>query len=82
MPKTKKDEIEKLQAKRERTEARLRELKNEEKILAGEFEGSLIKHISEIPRQAYQKCEETAYSKIYHCKDVVDIDSHIPRIEP
>ena len=33
MPKTKKDEIEKLQAKRERTEARLRELKNEEKIL-------------------------------------------------
>lgn len=49
-------------------------VENEEKILAGEFEGSLIKHISEIPRQAYQKCEETAYSKIYHCKDVVDIE--------
>ena len=40
----------------------------------GIVHSSLIKHISEIPRQAYQKCEETAYSKIYHCKDVVDIE--------
>lgn len=49
-------------------------VEHEDEILSGSFEGSLIKHISEIPRQAYYNCEDTAYKKIYHCKDVVDIE--------
>ena len=49
-------------------------VENEEQLLAGTFEGSLIKHISDVPRQAYRLCAETAEQKIYHCKDVVDIE--------
>jgi len=47
---------------------------NEEKILAGEFEGCLIDHIDEIPRIAYKKCVKMAYKKIYHAQAVVDIE--------
>jgi dGTPase len=49
-------------------------IKNEQAILSGTFEGSLIKHIDDLPRKAYEQCENTAYKKIYHCKDVVDIE--------
>ena len=49
-------------------------VENEEKILNGTFEGSLIQNISEIPRRAYELCEKTAYSRIYRSKDVVDIE--------
>ncbi len=47
---------------------------NEEKILSGTFEGCLLKHISERPRQAYEQCQKVAFAKIYRCKDVVDIE--------
>lgn len=47
---------------------------HEEEILEGTFEGSLIKHISDTPRQAYTECSRTAYAKIYHCQAVVDIE--------
>ena len=33
-----------------------------------------IQHIDDLPRKAYEQCERTAYKKIYHCKDVVDIE--------
>ncbi len=49
-------------------------VENEEKILAGEFEGSLIDHISDIPRQAYLRCEALSYKKIYRSKNVIDIE--------
>ena len=49
-------------------------IENEQSILSGTFEGSLIKHIDELPRSAYQQCERVAFGKIYHCKDVVDIE--------
>ena len=49
-------------------------VEHEEEILSGTFEGSLIKHISDIPRLAYERCADTAEHKIYHCKDVVDIE--------
>ena len=49
-------------------------VENEQAILSGTFEGSLIKHIDELPRKAYQQCERVAFGKIYHCKDVVDIE--------
>ena len=47
---------------------------HEEEILRGEFQGSLIKYISETPRQAYEACARLAVEKIYQCKDVVDIE--------
>lgn len=49
-------------------------VKNEEAILADTFSGTLIEHIDELPRRAYRECERTAYAKVYHCKDVVDIE--------
>ena len=47
---------------------------NEQAILSGCFEGSLIQHMEDLPRKAYEQCERTAFKKIYHCKDVVDIE--------
>ena len=47
---------------------------NEEAILSGRFEGTLIGSMADLPRKAYEQCEQTAYGKIYHCKDVVDIE--------
>ncbi len=47
---------------------------NEEAILAGEFQGCLIDHISEVPRQAYRHCEEVSYGRIYRSRDVMDIE--------
>lgn len=49
-------------------------LDNEESILAGTFEGSLIKHISEIPNSAYKKCTDISINQIYRSKDVLDIE--------
>ena len=47
-------------------------LDNEEKILKGEFEGSLIKHISELPAAAYKHCADLSFEKIYRSRDVLD----------
>lgn len=49
-------------------------VENEEAILDGRFEGSLIDHISPIPNKAYKHCVEVAYAKIYHAQLVVDIE--------
>ena len=49
-------------------------VRNEEAILSGTFEGCLIRHISDTPRKAYEKCCQVAVAKIYHCKEVVDIE--------
>lgn len=47
---------------------------NEEKILSGTFEGSLISHIYERGQVAYKKCAETSKRKIYQSKPVLDIE--------
>ena len=47
---------------------------NEDKILDGTFTGSLIDHIAEPQREAYQRCVKTSYKKIYHSKPVLDIE--------
>ncbi len=49
-------------------------VENEDTILQGEFQGSLIDHISELPREAYKKCEAVSYSRIYSSRDVMDIE--------
>ncbi len=49
-------------------------LKNEQDILEGVFQGSLIKNISPTPLKAYNECTEFAISKIYRSKEVLDIE--------
>ncbi len=49
-------------------------LDNEEKILKGEFERSLIQNISELPATAYERCAKLSFEKIYRSRDVVDIE--------
>ena len=47
---------------------------NEERILSGTFEKSLIHHVEPRLRDAYKACEEESYNNIYHAKDVLDIE--------
>ena len=49
-------------------------VEHEDEILDGTFQGVLIRQISDVPRAAYEACSKTAVAKIYHCKDVVDIE--------
>lgn len=47
---------------------------NENNILNGRFEGSLIQNISSGTRKAYTDCMQVAKEKIYKSKEVVDIE--------
>lgn len=49
-------------------------INNEQKILDGKFEYSLINQISKREFEAYSKCKEISFDKIYKAKDVVDIE--------
>ena len=47
---------------------------NEEAILDGCFEGTLIKQMSEQPAKAYKHCAKVSLEKIYRSRDVLDIE--------
>ena len=47
---------------------------NEEKILGGEFQGSLVDNIPEPQRMAYRRCTEVSKQKIYRSKPVLDVE--------
>ena len=47
---------------------------HEEEILAGAFSSSLIGHIGERPRQAYQDCTVVARQRIYRSQPVLDVE--------
>ena len=47
---------------------------HEAEILAGTFEGALIRHIHPVPRQAYARSAELSMQRIYRSKDVLDIE--------
>lgn len=49
-------------------------IENEESILQGTFEGTLISNMNEHVSVAYETCSHTAFGKIYCSKDVVDIE--------
>ena len=49
-------------------------LAHEEEILAGEFEGSLIGHISPLPRDAYRHCATVSKERIYMSQPVLDVE--------
>ena len=48
-------------------------VEHEEEILNGTFNGSIIDHIAPLQREAYRRCTEISYQKIYHSKPVLDI---------
>ncbi len=49
-------------------------LANEEAILSGTFTGSLIDHIAEGLRKAYQYCTKISKAQIYKSKPVLDVE--------
>ena len=49
-------------------------LDNEDAIMNGTFKGSLIEHISPRQRDAYVRCTEVAFKRIYKSKSVLDIE--------
>lgn len=49
-------------------------VEHEEEILQGTFKGSLIGHISNVPREAYQRCKAVSVDKIYRSKAVLDVE--------
>ncbi len=49
-------------------------VKHEEEILKGTFEGSLIKHINELQREAYKRCAKISVERIYRSRPVLDVE--------
>ena len=47
---------------------------NEEAILSGTFQGSLIDHISPLQQEAYQRCCQLSVSRIYKSRPVLDVE--------
>ena len=47
---------------------------NEDAILRGTFEGSLLSHINDRERAGYQQCNSISWNKIYRAAEVVDIE--------
>ena len=47
---------------------------NEEDILNGTFEGSLIDHISAVPCKAYKDCASLSTKRIYKSRPVLDVE--------
>lgn len=49
-------------------------IEHEEEILAGTFQGSLIKHVSPHVAEAYKHCTQISTKKIYRSKTVLDVE--------
>ena len=49
-------------------------VEHEDEILHGTFKGSLIDNIAPLQREAYHRCTQISYQKIYHSKPVLDIE--------
>lgn len=47
---------------------------NEDKILSGEFEESLLDSVDSVEGDAYRRCIDLSWAKIYRASDVVDIE--------
>ncbi len=49
-------------------------VEHEDEIMEGRFQGSLIDHISPLPKEGYQRCSQLAFKKLYRAGYVVDVD--------
>ncbi|MBQ8868062.1 MAG: deoxyguanosinetriphosphate triphosphohydrolase [Bacteroidaceae bacterium] len=49
-------------------------MEHESEIMEGVFEGSLIKRMSPMLKNAYENCSKVALQRIYRAKDVLDVE--------
>jgi len=49
-------------------------IENEDSIMEGRFQGSLLNHITDREREAYNRCNAISWSRIYCAPDVVDVE--------
>ncbi len=49
-------------------------IKHEEEILNGTFEGSLIKNINLLQKEAYERCAKLSIERIYRSRPVLDVE--------
>ncbi len=49
-------------------------IQHEDEILQGTFEGSLIKHINKLQKEAYEHCAEVSIERIYRSRPVLDVE--------
>ena len=49
-------------------------VEHEDEILSGDFQGSLIDHISDLPQNAYKRCCELSVQHIYKSRPVLDVE--------
>lgn len=49
-------------------------VENEDEILAGKFRGSLLEKMPALESEAFRKCNDLSWEKIYRAPDVVDIE--------
>ena len=49
-------------------------VEHEEEILNAAFDGSLIDHISDVPRDAYHACASLSMERIYRSRPVLDVE--------
>ena len=47
---------------------------HEQQVLNGQLEGSLVDHISDLPREAYRSCTRLSRQRIYSSKPVLDVE--------
>lgn len=47
---------------------------NEQAILDGTFEGSLMLHVDDVALKAYNKCSEMSMERIYRSREVLDVE--------
>ena len=47
---------------------------HEDAILSGEFEGSLVDHISPLQKDAYERCSSFSVDRIYKSRPVLDVE--------
>lgn len=49
-------------------------MEHEDELLEGGFEGSLIKRMQLPLKEAYERCSETAFQRIYRSKEVLEVE--------
>ena len=47
---------------------------NEQAILDGTFDGSLLSHVRQLEREGYARCNDLSWARIYRSAEVVDIE--------
>ncbi len=49
-------------------------IQHEDEILEGTFKDSLVKHINQLQKEAYERCAEVSIERIYRSRPVLDVE--------